>query len=662
MRTPELRFRQIHMDFHTSGAIKGIGAKFDPDRFADTLKRAHVDSINLFARGHHGYIYYDTEQFPERRHPHLACDLLREQIEACHKRDIRAPIYITVQWDLYTLHRHPEWLMRNEAGAPIGNAPFAPGFYQRLCLNTPYVDWLKGFTEEVLDKLPVDGVWFDIVAAFPCACEYCQASMRKARLDPADPSDRAAFGVQVKNRFQQDMTAFVRKHDRTCLVFYNAGHVNPGTRAALDSYTHLELESLPSGPWGYIHFPATMRYARTLGKECLGMTGKFHTAWGDFHSFKNQAALEFECFHMLALNGKCSVGDQLHPSGKICAHTYDLVGKVFSQVEAKEPWCRKAEPVTEIAVFNPEEFGDGAHGIQTPPPTTGVTRMLQEARHQFDFVDSRSSLAGYKVAVLPDTIPVDDRLKKKLRAFVKQGGALLASHRSGLMPDGSEFALPELGVKLKGAAPFSPDFLKPRKALAEGLRPTEHVMYQKGLEVELRRGAEVLADAVAPYFNRTWEHFCSHRHTPSAGRKAYAAAVQKGRCVYFAHPVFTQYNENAPLWVKQAVLNALDRLLPEPLVRVDAPSTLLATLNEQAKPKRRILHLLHYIPERRGTAFDVIEDVIPLYNVAVSLQSARNPRRIQCVPDGPTLESTVSGGRVEFVVPELRGHQMIEIR
>ena len=76
----ELRFRQIHLDFHTSRAIEGVGAEFDPDLFADTLQRAHVDSVNLLARGHHGWIYYDTPGFPERRHPHLKRSLLDEQI------------------------------------------------------------------------------------------------------------------------------------------------------------------------------------------------------------------------------------------------------------------------------------------------------------------------------------------------------------------------------------------------------------------------------------------------------------------------------------------------------------------------------------------------------------------------------------------------------
>lgn len=45
-----------------------------------------------------------------------------------------------------------------------------------------------------------------------------------------------------------------------------------------------------------MHFPMAVRYARTLGQDCMGMTGKFHTSWGDFYSFKNPEALQHECY------------------------------------------------------------------------------------------------------------------------------------------------------------------------------------------------------------------------------------------------------------------------------------------------------------------------------------------------------------------------------
>lgn len=77
-----LPFRQVHLDFHTSGHIPSVGLKFDANEFVDTPTRARVNSINMFARCHHGWIYYET-RFKEARHPHLECNLLKEQIEAC---------------------------------------------------------------------------------------------------------------------------------------------------------------------------------------------------------------------------------------------------------------------------------------------------------------------------------------------------------------------------------------------------------------------------------------------------------------------------------------------------------------------------------------------------------------------------------------------------
>jgi len=330
----KLRFRQIHLDFHTSEHIPGVGSEFDADEFAETLKAAHVNSVTCFARCHHGWIYYDTEQFPERRHPELSCNLLAEQIEACHARDIRVPIYITVQWDHYTAREHPEWLVCDENGCIPGTKPFEPGFYRRLCLNTPYVDWLEAFTIEVCETLEVDGIFFDIVAPTPCCCQYCIEDMLKEGLNPADGRHRAAYANQVLRDFQERLFSVVRSLHSEAMVFFNSGHVGPCHRSIIHTFTHLELESLPSGGWGYMHFPMAQRYARRLGVDTMGVTGKFHTTWGDFGSFKNPAALEFECMNMLALGAKCSIGDQLHPTGRICYDTYQLIGSVYGKVEA----------------------------------------------------------------------------------------------------------------------------------------------------------------------------------------------------------------------------------------------------------------------------------------------------------------------------------------
>lgn len=657
---PELRYRAIHLDFHTSEDIPDIGGRFDPDEFADTLQRAHVNQVCCFARGHHGWIYFPSAVHPERVHPHLQTDLLGQQIEACHARDILVPIYVTVEWDLYSSRRHPEWCVVDAEGCFVGTRPFQPGFYRRLCKNSPYVDFLVEHTEEVLTRFDCDGFFFDIVHATPCVCQHCIEGMLADGLDPESERDRAHYAVEVLLRFQERMSALVRKHAPDAFIFYNSGHIGPMHRRMQHNFTHFELESLPGGGWGYAHFPVAQRYARTLGLPTISHTGKFHTTWGDFHSYRNPAALEYECLRMLALNCRCEIGDQLHPSGAIDGPTYDLVGEVYARVEAAEPWCHGAEAVVDIGVMTAEEFVPEGTSRQIPGSIFGATRMLQELHHQFDVIDSHSDLGAYRLIILPDEIPVDPRMAVKLSEYLAHGGALLASYRSGLEPGSERFAVGELGVRWVGDAPWSPDFIVPG-LLGAGLRDAPYVIYMQGAQVEPAEGAEVLAQMMRPYFNRTWRHFCSHRHTPIEGPADYPGAVRYGRCIYLAHPHFTQYHQRAPHWCKQIVSNAIDLLLPDPVLRARAPSTAIFTVNRQAQANRLVVHALHYVPERRSVELDIVEDVIPLHEVPVSVRVDSEPQSVRLVPQGEEIDWTRSGGRVSFVIPRIEGTQMVEI-
>jgi hypothetical protein len=399
----------------------------------------------------------------------------------------------------------------------------------------------------------------------------------------------------------------------------------------------------------------------------MGMTGKFHTAWGDFHSLKNRAALEFECFTMLAMNAKCSIGDQLHPRGVMDEATYELIGKVYEQVAEKEAWCENATALTDIGLLSTEEFAfketDEDTSQRTPVPMMGAIRMLQEGKQQFDILDSKSDFTSYKVLVLPDEIPIDQSLKAKLEDYVRQGGALIASYHSGLSPDHTDFASDIFGLQLKGEAPYSPDFLKlDGSGIGAGLPETELVMYQKGMEVATN-DARPLLMANVPYFNRTWEHFSSHRHTPSAGKEGYPAVTQKGKVIYFMHPLFTQYAANAPRWCREVFLNAMNTLLPEPLIKTQgAPTSTIASINRQAHQSRLVLHLLNYIPERRGNDFDTVEDVLPVRGISLSLNVPDKISKVTLVPQGEVLNFRENGGRLAFDLPEIKGHQMVELK
>ena len=658
------RFRQIHLDFHTSEKIKDVGIKFDPEKFVDTLKKARVDSINLFLRCHHGMLYYYSQKFPERVHPNLKNkNLLKEQIEACRKNDIAVNLYTTVLWDHYTAALHPEWICITPDGKYSdykGNGQLDPGFYKNLCINSPYRQFLKEHLIEALEMFEVNGIWLDATFVVECCCEHCLKGMKEAGLDPLNPLDRKKYAIQVYYDFVKEMTGIVKQYNKDYTIFYNKSHVGTIDHPVLDDYSYVAIESIPGGAWGYMDFPVSVRYNRTMGLECVGMTGRFHNAWGDFHSLKNQHALEYECFQMLAQGAKCLIGDQLEPAGELSESVYDLIGNVYAQVEEKEPWCVDAKPVTEIGVFTPEEFYGASEG-NLPEAAEGICRMLQEAGQQFDFIDSTTDFSAYKVLIMPDVIPVSDELAEKLSRYLADGGAVIASYESGLNLEKSKFAFSEIGAEYKGEAYYQPDFILPEGKMVRDLKPTEYVMYMRGTHIDTKPNTEILSNAIAPLFNRTFEHFTSHEHAPSSGKVAYPAIIKNNNVIYFMHPIFTQYQKNAAPWVKKLFLNALSIVLPEPLLQHDGPSTLIASVNEQAKENRRIVHLLHYIPERRSETLDVIEDVIPLYDLKVSVQTPRKVKSVKCVPQNIEIDFAENGGRIEFTVDKVVGHQMVSL-
>lgn len=665
MKKHTIPSRQIHLDFHTSEVIEDIGKDFSAEEFAQTLADAHVELVTLFSRCHHGNLYYDSRKYPQRVHPHLVHrDMFRQQARACREKGIQVHLYTTICWDARIAREHPEWVavdaharqIRRETGTIFED----PGFHTDLCINSPYREFCKEQVADALEGCPVDGILVDAPFVVECCCPRCLDSMLRRGLDPANPEDRKRHAHLVYYEFTREMTEFLRGINPDFAIFFNKGHVGFQDKPVYDCFDYVAVESQPAN-CGYMDFPVAARYLRTLGLPVAGMTGRFLTGWGDNHSFRNQAALEFETFSALAYGGICNIGDHLPPSGRLDPYMYPVIGRVFAKVKEKEPWCRNVEPMAEIAVFNPEEFYGGAPG-KVNPHAEGVCRMLQELAHQYNLVDSQSDYTPYRLLILADNIPVDDALARRLQAFVQQGGALIATGRAGLLPDGSGFALDCLGIVHEGESPYKAGYLLPGSTLGDGLHPTEYAMYLPSQRIRpASAGTQQLAAFVPPLFNNSWQHYTGHLDAPSSGRPEGPAATQNGRCVYFAHPLSLIYHTMGPRWVKHLLENAIRLVMPGRLVAHDGPSTTIVTLNRQPAENRLVLHLMHYVPERRTQKYDIVEDVIPLHDVGISLLVGTKPQSVFLVPQMEPIAFRFTSGTIQFTVPRVDGHQMVEI-
>ena len=654
--------RQVHLDFHTTEQIDGIGSRFDKKQFQGCLKKGHVNSITVFAKCHHGWAYFPSET--NQMHPGLnGFDLLSAQIEACAEIGVQTPIYISAGFDQKYAVEHPEQLRifpedmvtPEVAVDEKGYKYFTdrPGF-RPLCFNTPYLDVLAEQVKEVVAKFNPIGIFLDIVGARLCFCENCKRDLIAKGLDPNVRENYWVVADEVAERYFETINNAARSVNPDVRIFHNAGHIPAGRRHHAYANTHLELESLPTGGWGYDHFPKSAKYVKHLGLDYLGMTGKFHGTWGEFGGFKHPNALKYEVALSLANGAKCSIGDQMHPYGFLDDATYELIGAAYEQAEKVEEYCYDIDVVADIGILEKECFNRVTS--QGTPSDTGANRMMLEGKYLYENLDLECDFSKYKLIILPDAIPTQGKLKEKLIEYVKNGGKVLCSGSSGVDENG-EFIF-DLGVKYIGKSDVNPSYFRPEYN-AVGLSSTSYIMYSAKHDIELC-GGKIQGYVRNSFFNREPQHFCSHRHTPFTMEDAFPGVIIGKDGGYIAWEVFSEYAEVGSIVLKQMVMNVIDEILGEgKTVRTNLPSGAVITLNEQAEKSRYVLHALYASPVVRGKSTQIIEDLIPLYNSEFEISVDKKVKGVKLVPQNENIKFTEKDGRVSFKIDSFTCNQIV---
>ena len=635
----------VHLDFHTSPAIEGIGECFDREAFAATLKEAKVDLITMFAKCHHGYCYYPTKVGTV--HPNLRFNLLKEQIEAAHSVGIKAPIYITMGWSKLDADQHPEWAhvdfwtkkpiyFGTEPGGGLDD-PIYNCSWTTLCPIGGYREHLKDITREVCEMFDVsDGIFYDICAMRDaCDCESCRAGMKARGMDPDSYEDSRRYYREERVRFYQELVDLIHSYNKDAHVFFN-GCADMNRPEFHPVQSHYELEDLPTAWGGYDFMPPRAKYFEKFGKMYLGMTGKFHLGWGEFGGFKNKEALRYECADMLSVGASISVGDHLHPCGRLDEGTYRLIGHAFRYVDSIEEYTENTRAYTDLAMWM-------SHNTEAD---LGCAKLLQLFHREFDVVESGDDLSPYACVILPDCVKLTDADRAALTAFAKNGGKIVASY---------ECDLPELGIRKTEKSPYDIDYIK---CDLEDY-PTPFLSYASAYQTEYK--GEVVAEVYEPYFNRTWRHFCGHANTPNrAEPAAYPAMVKNENLVYFAHPVFTSYHRTGNYVLEKYVEKGLGLVYDGILKVTGFPSSGRIRVRKSLEKSFYAVHLLYAPPTNRGNAC-VLEDFPRLDGVTVSLKVPEPIKAVVVQPTGEALDFTQEDGVVTFTVNNMTVHQLIAL-
>ena len=636
----------IHLDFHTSPAIDGIGSEFNKAEFTKTVKEAKIDLMTVFAKCHHGYCYYPTKVGTV--HPGLKFNLLKEQIEAIHDAGAEAPIYITMGWSKLDADEHPEWhhidFWKKEPiyfGTRPGNDPDAPisdCTWTTLCPVGSYKQHLIDITKEICEQFDTsDGVFYDICfMRDACACDSCKAGMREMGLDPESYEDAREYYKIKRIELMKELTGLVHQYTPGAPVFYNGGADQ--NRPEYHPYqTHYELEDLPTAWGGYDLMPLRAKFFEKYGKKFWGMTGKFHHAWGEFGGFKNKDALKYECADMVSIGASISVGDHLHPLGKLDDSTYAVIKHAFEYTEKIEKYSENTRAYTDVAIWMSHNYD----------ADMGTSKIVQLMHLEFDVVESGDDISKYKCIILPDCVKLSDNDKKAIYDYVSKGGAVVASGSSGFK---------EIGIDIKSKSGFDLDYI--RCDIEEITTP--FLSYTSAYVAECE--GETLARVYEPYFNRTFSHFCGHKNTPFKSEPAgYPALVKNGRVLYFAHPIFTAYNNSGNYVLERYIMQAIDKVYERSIEFSYYPSCARVRVRKGEKEGFFALHMLYAPPINRGNVC-LLEDFPPLYNTEIKLVVDEKIKSVTLVPQNKELPFTQLGGKVRFSVEKMELHQLIVLK
>lgn len=650
--------RQIHMDFHTSPDIMGIGCRFNKQQFQAALKAGHVDSITVFAKCHHGYCYYPTNV--GTMHPGLDFDLTGSIIEAAHEIGVRAPVYITAGWSDLDARNHPEWIVRTMDGklsstftkeknrAEGIEKPMGDCAWDHMCLNDgTYCQHIYEITEEVCKRYPeLDGLFYDITLVnLPCYCEECTRGMLELGLNPKLDEDGRKYYLIKRQEFQRKCTAILRKYHPNGTIFFNSGGADISNGPHHQFQTHFEMEDLPTAWGGYDCMPVRAKYFSHKGKPYIGMTGKFHLGWGEFGGYKCKEALKFEIASMAMYGAGSSVGDHMHPDGEMEMQTYENIGYAYEYQEKIAPFCFNGEPTARLGLVMSRNTKD----------MENLSKLLMEYQIDFEIVfDNNYSL--FDTVIVAENDLLDNNGIMALKEYISDGGKVLF-YGNSLVRNGS-FCI-DCGAEYISEPVNDCDYLVCSIENKFEL-PNAPMLCMLPAHQIRTVDCDVLGYTLQPYFNRTGQHFCGHKNTPynKDGDKQ-AAIIRKGNVVYMAHSMPELYAMEGSLYHKRYFMMALKQLYNGgPLTIQGIGSEGRATMMRQSALNRYCINMVYASPSKRGKAY-IIEDILPVYNIKLILDVPEKINKAYLGLSGEELPVYIEDDKQTLIVPKLECHASV---
>jgi hypothetical protein len=672
-------YRRAVIDMHIPDWDPEFLSRVNVDEYVGMLVKARAQSIVAYAMSHVGLFNYPTKV--GRQHGGLkGRNLVREIIDACHRRNIAVQLYNSLIFDRTTADLHPDWRMRSVDG----KAPGEGGRHGLLCPNSPYREYVRAWVEEECTLFDFDGIRFDMTF-WPsvCYCEHCKERFAN-EVGGEIPTtvnwlDERWVAFQRRREawlgeFAAIATSTVRKHRPGASVEHQASTFPAGWAQGVN------LPLLPNNDFLQGDFYGDSwqgSFVRKLLEDLtphkpFGFETSFSRELADHTAMKPEPLLEAKASAAIADNAAFIFIDAIDPIGTLNPRVYERMGRIFERLMpfySELGGTRVADVAVYYSLDSKFDFAGNGRPIGSADATdahtkcvTSATRVLGSHHLPFTVIGKASlkRLSDHKVLVLSNVNMMDDDEAEAIRAWAKDGGCLLATGWTSLVDTKGrlrkDFALGDLfGVTL-GSPSWTawPHYIAPTSEADFGDFSTRYPAFARtiGQEVAVRPGAaaRVLATTTRIWPKTDESHFSSiHSNPPwqpTTRPEIVFNTFGKGRAIYCASPI----ELIEPL--DDTLIRLIRRLRDDFTFEADAPAAVELTLFHEPERHRYRLTLVNFQKDLPN---------LPVEHIPVRLRLPGKVRRVAALPGDRTIAHDERDGVVRFTVPRLETLAMFAV-
>lgn len=683
--------RRIFFDMHfPDWSDKKIADQFDLEHIAQTFYESHVDSVIVYAKCQYGNFYYDSKV--GHKHRGLGSqDLFNGLKHELKERGIKTIAYYSVSWDEYMAERHPEWIVLKSDGTQDTDE-FR---WKTLCVNSAYREVVKEHILDILHQAKPDGFWIDmtIIGKDRCYCKACREKFKALHgYDiPVEADENYDEFVQFRydyiEEFYKEIYQLIKAYDPEIQVTnnywgYPYSSSSMGSRAigALQSTDYVTGEAYTD--WTGLNAPSFFtKFLRGVseGKPYEALIGRFYNTWD--YTVKPYEQLAFEAYSTVA-NGACvTVDDEPYHNGSIDDSLYQDLGEIFYEIKKREKYLG-GHHVKGIGIFHSQLSKDYFyHGDERfIRNIAGSFKLFRDLHMPIDFIFDENvleeDLSGYPVIVLPSVAVISESILIKLMDYAKRGGLLIFSGISGIyqIDRGKISSAPHLlkkwfDVESEGVGDFSLSYMYGDKFQRPSLIKGQYMKYSPKNEAKWKIAEPICETSKDRFFHNNLPSPYTYTNQPAVIERV----IEKGKAIFIAQPIFTHYAKQSQLELRSFVKEIIDLNVESFPVSLYGPNRL--DIDVWEKDNALIIHLLNpnpamsvccgYMDTFEGAyprTFEYMDEVIPVYDVQLSIRGHYKESQIQLVDGGIQFELQQKEGSTRITVKKLDIWETIVIK